>query len=136
MSLKIAIDFDGTLTKGNSYPQIAPPLLKGIEFLKQLREKGAKIYLDTMRSGKELQEAIEWCKGLGLEFDSVGPHHSQFRWTRSTKVHADYSIDDRSLGIPVLYTSLGSPYIDWEKLIPMIEERLKKEGWITQRTAN
>lgn len=124
--MKIAVDFDGTLCK-HRYPEIGEPLSLGIEFLKDLQKKGAKLYLDTMRSGKELEEAITWCKARGLEFDSIGPHKSQFRWTKSSKCHGDYAIDDRSIGVPVIYDELGRPYIDWSHLIEDFNERVGKD---------
>lgn len=130
MALKIAVDFDGTLTKGNYYPEIGPELREGIEYLKLLKSQGVKIYLDTMRSGKELEEAIEWCRERGLEFDSVGPHRSQKRWTNSCKTHADYSIDDRNIGTPLKYTSIGGSYVDWPALIEIFQNRLEIDGWL------
>ena len=128
MSLKLAIDFDGTLCL-HRYPNIGEPLVEGIEWLKQLRSRGAKLFLDTMRSGKELEEAINWCKSYGLEFDSIGPEASQMRWTSSPKCHADYGIDDRS-NLDVLYDDLNRAYINWDSLIPKFENRLRKEGWL------
>lgn len=123
--LQIAVDFDGTLTKGNYFPEISEPLLKGINFLIKLQEYGAKIYLDTMRSGKYLDEAIEFCQLYGLKFDSIGPSNKQKKWTTSNKCHADYSIDDRNIGIPLLYDENNKPYVDWNKLITIFKERLK-----------
>lgn len=128
--LKIAVDFDGTLCL-HRYPQIGEELSKGIEFLKNLREKGAHIYLDTMRSGEELKEAVDWCKERGLEFDSVGPHYSQTRWTKSPKTHADYEIDDRScFGDLISYDEMNRPYVNWINLIQDFTARLEREGWL------
>lgn len=122
--IKIAVDFDGTLVK-HRYPSIGEELPLSIDFLKDLQENGCKIYLDTMRSGKELEEAVEWCRQRGLEFDSIGPHRSQFRWTKSVKCHADLSIDDRGCGTPLFIDELERVYIDWERMIPDIKSRLK-----------
>ena len=128
--LKIAVDFDGTLCK-HRYPEIGEELPKGIEFLKNLRELGVQVYLDTMRCGKELEEAIKWCKDRGLEFDSIGPHITQRRWTTSPKCHADYEIDDRScFGDLISYDELDRPYVNWINLIQDFTARLKREGWL------
>lgn len=128
--LKIAVDFDGTLCL-HRYPEIGPELEKGIEFLKYLQEIGAEIYLDTMRSGKELREAVKWCYDRDLIFDSIGPDPSQRKWTSSQKTHADYAIDDRSLyGLYISYDDNGTPFINWENLIPDFIDRIEKEGWI------
>lgn len=127
--LKLAVDFDGTLCH-HRYPQIGEELTEGIEFLKGLQKQGAQLFLDTMRSGTELEEAIKWCKDRGLVFDSIGPQISQRRWTTSPKCHADFSIDDRNATVPVLYDDKNSPFLDWKEFIPKFIERLKREGWI------
>lgn len=128
--LKIAVDFDGTLCL-HRYPLIGPELREGIEFLKKMKKLGAEIYLDTMRSGKELWEAVKWCKDRGLDFDSIGPAEAQRQWTTSSKTHADYEIDDRScFGDLLSYDEEDRPYINWSELIPEFESRLKREGWL------
>lgn len=134
--IKLAVDFDGTLVK-HRYPKIGEPLEDGIKFLISLQKNhGVKIYLDTMRSDKELQEAVDFCKEKGLEFDSVGPHKSQYRWTNSKKCHADYSIDDRNIACPVLYDEIGRPYVDWKRLIPEFQKRLETDLLMSSQAIN
>lgn len=125
--LQIAVDFDGTLTKGNYYPAIGDIQQDGINFLKDLQNLGAKIYLDTMRSGQDLINAIKVCKHYGLEFDSVGPNLLQFGWTDSNKCHADFAIDDRNLGTPLKYDENGKPYVNWKLVRRIFKERFVKE---------
>lgn len=66
----VAVDFDGTLCE-NRYPSIGKPNEKLINHLKKRRSKGAKLILWTCRRDKELENAVEWCKGQGLIFDAV-----------------------------------------------------------------
>ena len=71
----IATDFDGTIV-ANKFPEIGEPL-KGftdkllIEELIDAQKNGAKIILWTCRLGKQLENAIEYCKLRGLVFDAV-----------------------------------------------------------------
>lgn len=112
----IAIDFDGTLVE-DRFPDIGKPL-KGVKFetliddCKYLQNKGHKLILWTCRSGKRLDEAVEFCYKRGLVFDAVNDDLEEFKanypegmeaWRKSgkaRKVFADYYIDDRVF-IPV-----------------------------------
>lgn len=75
MNKIIAVDFDGTLVE-NKYPEIGKPL-RGFtddtlfNELIALRERGVKVILWTSRLGKELENAVNFCKSMGLEFDAV-----------------------------------------------------------------
>lgn len=71
-----------------------------IETLKLLQEKGCQLILWTHRSGKELKEAVEFCKGRGLEFYAVNKNYPEevFYESISRKINADIFIDDRNLG--------------------------------------
>ena len=42
-----------------------------INHLIKRKKQGNKIILWTCREGERLQEAVEWCRGYGLEFDAV-----------------------------------------------------------------
>jgi|SRR5690606_14971819 len=96
----IAVDFDGTVVEDN-YPKIGKPMLFAFETLKQLSMQGHRLVLWTYRSGKELEEAVEFCRENGVEFYAV---NSSFEGEifdqekQSRKIHADLFIDDRNLG--------------------------------------
>jgi len=97
--MKIAVDFDGTIVE-DKYPNIGKEIPFAIETLKKLQERGHLIILWTYREGKELQEAIDYCKKRGLEFYAVNknfpeekPEHNMPR-----KINADIYIDDRNIG--------------------------------------
>lgn len=95
----IAIDFDGTLCK-NKYPLIGRANTRLIGLLKKNKAKGDTLILWTCRVGKELEQAIEWCKGYGLEFDYVNENCKSFvdKYGNDTrKIGADLYIDDKGV---------------------------------------
>jgi len=96
----IAVDFDGTVVD-DAYPKIGKPKLFAFDTLKQLVIQGHRLVLWTYRSGKELDEAVDFCKENGIEFYAVNSSFEGevFDLTKqSRKIHADIFIDDRNLG--------------------------------------
>ena len=95
----IAVDFDGTLITGNTWPDVCgEPNRKLISFLIGQKNKGNKIILWTNRTDvpeKEsypLRDAVEFCRAAGLEFDAVNenlPEIIQAYGSDSRKVSAD-----------------------------------------------
>ena len=67
----IAIDFDGCLCKPGAWPGIGAPNWRVIEAALKERADGAALILWTCREGEMLQQALDACKGWGLEFDAV-----------------------------------------------------------------
>ena len=68
--MKIAVDFDGTIVE-HEYPKIGKEMAFAFTTLKELQKQGHHIVLWTFRSGKELDEAVEYCSKNGLEFFAV-----------------------------------------------------------------
>ena len=94
-----AVDFDGTITTGGAWPNIGKPNVNLIELLKLARSLGVKLILWTSREGNYLNEAIEWCKDYGLEFDAVNdnlPETQEHVGGNPRKVIAHLFIDDRA----------------------------------------
>ena len=108
----IAIDFDSTLTMNNIFPNIGDPRMWLIEKAIEWRKKGHRLILWTCRediSPEEkafwpaknyLTEAVEWCRGFGLEFDAINQSLEEitcpgFKFGR--KVFATYYIDDSAV---------------------------------------
>lgn len=94
-----AVDFDGTLCR-NVCPEIGEPNLELIRFLKQAKTNGAELILWTMREGETLNQAVEWCRQYGLEFDAVNDNMEQLKaayGNNPRKVYADYYIDDHNM---------------------------------------
>ena len=93
-----AVDFDGTLCKA-CYPCIGDSNTILINFLKLARKRGDKVILWTCRDGKELEDAVAWCRQYGLIFDAVNanlPEAVEAWGTDPRKVAADVYIDDRA----------------------------------------
>ena len=97
--IKIAVDFDGTIVE-HEYPEIGKEKLFAFQTLKELEKRGASIILWTFRAGKELDEAVEFCRKNGLEFYAVNKNYPEevFDETVSRKINADIYIDDRNIG--------------------------------------
>ena len=107
----IAVDFDGTLCEEN-WPGIGKPNTRLIDFLKQEKANGSELILWTMREGTALDEAVEWCEGLGLIFDAVNDNLAdrvEEYGHNSRKVYADYYIDDHNAPFDFA-TMFGIPY--------------------------
>ena len=97
--IKIAVDFDGTIVE-HEYPAIGKEKLFAFRTLKELEKMGASLILWTFRSGKELDEAVEYCRKNGIEFYAVNKNYPEeiFDETVSRKINADIYIDDRNIG--------------------------------------
>lgn len=115
----IAVDFDGTIVE-HKYPAIGREIPFAIETLKKLRDDRHKLILWSVREGKLLQEAVDFCRERGLEFYAVNkdyPEEEQDHKHYSRKLKADLFIDDRNLG--------GLP--DWGTIYEMVSKRLSYE---------
>jgi hypothetical protein len=101
--MKIAVDFDGTIVE-HKYPKIGKTILFAFEALKELQKRGHKLILWTYRSGKELEEAVEFCKKNGIEFYAVNKSYPEEKFDNSKasrKIDTEIFIDDRNLeGFP------------------------------------
>ncbi len=97
--MTIAVDFDGTIVE-NNYPQIGKPMMFALESLKKLQEEGHLLILWTYRSGKELDNAVEFCKKNGINFYAINKSYPEevFDDSQSRKIQADVFIDDRKIG--------------------------------------
>ena len=89
----VAVDFDGTLSLDAQYPNIGRFNTHLYEALMELKGIGWSIVLWTCREGKELKEAVEWCKMNGLEFDAINENPPEVPF-KSRKVVANMYIDD------------------------------------------
>lgn len=112
--LIIAVDFDGTIVE-HKYPAIGEEMLFAFSTLKALEKQGHTLILWTYRAGKELDEAVAYCKQNGIEFYAVNKNFPEEKFdneTMSRKIIADVYIDDRNVG-----GFLGWSKI-WEELGP------------------
>lgn len=95
----IAVDFDGTLVE-HRYPAIGKEILFAFETLRELQKQQHQLILWTIRTGKELDEAVEFCRERGIEFYAVNKSYPEekFDENSSRKINADLFIDDRNIG--------------------------------------
>ncbi|MCU0473087.1 MAG: hypothetical protein MUC93_06935 [Bacteroidales bacterium] len=97
--MKIAVDFDGTIVE-HQYPEIGKEKLFAFQTLKELEKRGARLILWTFRTGKELDDAVEFCRKNGIEFYAVNKNYPEevFDGSVSRKIDADIYIDDKNAG--------------------------------------
>lgn len=94
----ICVDFDGTLCE-ECWPEIGKPKWHVFGWLHAQRNKhGSKIILHTCRSGKNLEDAIGWCRSKGLEFDAINSNpFSEFAHLGDgIKPYSDIYLDDKA----------------------------------------
>ena len=109
----IAVDFDGTIVE-HKYPSIGEERPFAISTLRMLADQRHRLILWTVRRGKELEEAVEWCRARGFEFYAVNKNFPEEILDEGCfgKINADVFIDDCNLG--------GLP--DWGVIYKMITE--------------
>lgn len=148
----IVIDFDGTCTT-HEYPKIGKDI-GAIPVLRKLVDNGHKLILFTMRSGKELQDAVDWFSRYQIPLFGINTNPTQGAWTTSPKAYGHLYLDDAGLGCPLkqdysvlpniagmlnigesgydkqsIETPIGRPYVDW----PKVEEMLIEKGYINKK---
>jgi len=125
----IAIDFDGTIVE-HKYPEIGEEIPFAIDTLKMLQKNHHRLILWSVREGKLLDDAVQWCKERGVEFYAVNRDYPEETENNnqhfSRKLKADVFIDDRNLGgLPdwgTIYEMLTHKKT-WTQLIEEAEER-------------
>ncbi len=124
----IAVDFDGTIVE-HRYPAIGKEIPFAIPTLRQLVADGHRLILWSVREGRLLQEAVDYCTERGVTFYAVNRDFEEEDGSGSgfsRKIKADLFIDDRNVG--------GLP--DWGTIYALIknrktlEEHLISEGAI------
>lgn len=108
----IAIDFDGTIVS-HEYPDIGTPIPYAKEVINFLTNNGHQCFLFTMRDGKELHAAKEYCQSSGIPL--VGYNESPDQFSTSPKQYGTFYIDDAAVGCPLGYdkTISNRPYVNW-----------------------
>ena len=121
----IAVDYDGTVVK-HKYPLVGDDCPYAVDVLKELIAHGHQLILWTMRSGKELEDAINWYKEKNITLYGINNNPQQHEWTSSLKAYAQLYIDDASLNAPLTTDLEGNIHIDWV----FVKNHLKKLGII------
>lgn len=122
--MTIAVDFDGTIVE-HRYPEIGREIPFAIDTLKMLTKEGHRLILWSVREGKLLDEAVEWCRERGLEFYTVNkdyPEENREDKNYSRKLKVEMFIDDRNIG--------GLP--DWGIIYRMIHDHKSYRELLTE----
>lgn len=123
--LKIAVDFDGTIVE-HKYPEIGKEVMFALQTLRTLQAQGHQLILWTYRSGKELNDAVEYCRRNGIEFYAINASYPEEEFDEdydSRKIDADIFIDDRNIGGLPAWGEIYQMLNPHEK--PTLEEELK-----------
>ena len=112
----IAVDFDGTIVE-HRYPAIGEEIPFATETLRMLIKDRHQLILWSVREGKLLDDAVEWCRKRGVEFWCVNKSYPEEGSKENTsnyarKIKAEIFIDDCNLG--------GLP--DWGQIYKMINK--------------
>lgn len=123
----IAVDFDGTCVT-HEYPNVGRDI-GAVPVLKKLIDAGNKLILNTMRSGDELEDAIQWFADNDIQLFGINENPTQKSWTASPKVYAHIYIDDAALGCPLKTDKITGTFVDWKE----VEKQLRKMKLITYK---
>jgi hydroxymethylpyrimidine pyrophosphatase-like HAD family hydrolase len=114
----IAVDFDGTIVT-HEYPEIGGDIPGALLTLREWIMKGHQIILWTMRSGEELEAAVQYLEENDIELWGINENPDQIEsgWSTSNKQYAHKYVDDAAIGCPLIYPLSGArPYVDWQKI--------------------
>ena len=128
--MKIAVDFDGTIVT-HEYPAIGEELPFATETLRMLARDGHQLILWSVREGRLLQEAVDWCKERGVEFWAVNRDYPEEKVENnnpfSRKLKADLFIDDRNVGGLLEWGQIYRMIHDNYSLKEVVRERVKEQ---------
>jgi len=127
--MTIAVDFDGTIVE-HRYPEIGEEIPFAIDTLKMLIKDHHRLILWSVREGKLLEDAVNWCKERGVEFYAVNRDYPEETLDNnqhfSRKLKVDLWIDDRNIG--------GLP--DWGTIYRMVRYHKTWEDIINEEVRN
>ena len=118
----IGVDFDGTLCR-NKFPEIGEANAELISQLKEARENGDTVILTTCRCDERLQEAVDWCRDQGLEFDLVNENVPE--------LVEKYGGDCRKICCDILLDDKAVPFTFGERL--ELTRKAKEDGTMESR---
>jgi hypothetical protein len=122
----IVVDCDGTVMT-HDYPRIGKDI-GAVPVLKELIKNKHQLILFTMRSGKKLNDAVNWFKENEIPLFGIQTNPSQHEWTDSPKAYGQLILDDAAAFAPLKFDPEYSnrPFIDWDKM----RNELVRTGWI------
>lgn len=120
----IAIDFDGTITDKNIFPEIGKAREHALEAIRHFQELGHYVVLWTCREGEHLVNAINWLLQNNIKMDG---YNANLYPIYSKKIVADVYIDDKNVFMV--------DDVDWYKIEEYIlslgnkETKIVKDGY-------
>jgi hydroxymethylpyrimidine pyrophosphatase-like HAD family hydrolase len=121
-----AIDCDGTLFKWAKFPELGDEVPYAIGTVKRLIASGHAVYIWTCRGGEAIDPVKKRLKELGVKYSGINLRRSHHTYP-SQKIIADWYIDDKAIGCPLIPQANGEPYVDWLA----IEIFLRRQGLFT-----
>lgn len=104
----VAIDFDNTITEGDSFPELGTLKYFAIETMNAMLKAGYNIHIWSSRPESQQESILEFLTEEGLDTTNVKinehfPHYLGKYSERSSKIYADVYIEDRAYGAPEIY---------------------------------
>lgn len=111
-NIVIAVDFDGTITKKDNYPdpsyEYDPVALRWIKKIKKLP---VIVVLWTCSDQQKIEQIIDEMRQMGLVFDYINEYPGR---GKARKINADVYIDDRA----------NDGGIRWRRIYKQIKRRV------------
>ena len=108
----IAVDFDGTVVE-HRYPEIGEERLFAIDTLKAFMREGHQLVLWSVREGKLLDDAVEWCRQRGVEFYAVTKTSLKKIPARTNTMQGSSGLTSSSMTETSAGCLTGAPSIAW-----------------------
>lgn len=99
--LTLGIDFDGTIVT-EAFPNIGEIKPKTIELMKRAKDEGHLVIVWTARSGKLLEDAIEFLNENNVPYDYINENPEDeyaIRGEQGRKIFCDFYLDDRAIHV-------------------------------------
>lgn len=119
-NITVCIDFDGTCVT-HEFPKVGDDI-GAQRVLKTMTSKGIKLVLFTMRSGKELEDAVKWFEDNNIPLYGINKNPAQINWTKSPKAYGHIYIDDAALGCPLIKGDHERPYVNWAEVEALLKD--------------
>lgn len=126
--IPIVLDFDFTVTCKSSWLDGTFVENEGcFNLLKSWTEEfNVKYVLDTMRGGKHIEPAVKYLQDNDISLLGVGRNpYQDSDGEFSPKCWGVFAIDDRNVGVPLVYPKNGRPYVDWYMVDAMLTHKLR-----------
>ena len=120
----IGLDFDGTMVE-HRFPEIGDTVPDAIRVVRRMADKGCKMILHTCRTNQHLRLAVRWYeKRVKRELWGINANRLEDPYPGIHKLYADWYVDDKGLGCPLILDSGGVPCVNWMQ----VEKAFEKAG--------